>query len=906
MKHFRKILSFLTILCLLEGRMASVSASGTGTPHITFTNELSDSPDLRVMKKVEVNPLTPGAQVPEGAKFRFALKLDGEIASNVTYTLCDRSGEIIKKSGNREVPFMTDDGGIFELEDGQTATFQRVGKVSYEVTEDRDYLYPRKDTEGSGGFVIETDGKKAGIYYRRVLKNGNNGTEAMETELHPEYKYETRAMSKYGYTPLSFGYGGSVTPGMGAIVFKNQYTPKETVSTELRVTKTISYPGEYALPQEIKDTRFWFHLEITDNRKKEYTVENPVNALADDMRLTDSDGDFYLYPGETAIFANVDPEEGYRVEEIMQAPGTGDDQAKGCPVGWWPTGATRREGGNIPASAVCFNNSNTSFRINKFMDGDIEPDNPEFTFQLLDAQSNPMGGATYYRYDILSYDMIIPSEEQRAGTQEPGTDMRRPTAPVTQKWKTDDKGYFRLRANEEAVFCGIWPGTSYTVKEIGRLYEKEGMIKIDASYARQPSRSGTVDGTGIETKWDFVNSRIDVDGALTVSKHVENETSEGSGTSPDFHFLLYKRLKTTADVKEELKKWNVAVYDDTDLNAEIGKILVEAAGWKPVEAASGSGEGAQGMGWHYVSGDGKSYEIYVPVNKALYTVSLGDAEENYETGAEDKGWEKGEFVIKEGQTAKFATLSVGGQYLVEEVKFTQEYSPAPARAFPLGHTATQVVDGTTQKVTRGPDGTYEYIQTAVMPKEGLGFTFTNLYKPKKTDITIHKVDDKGMALPGAQFKLYRDSGKGQEVESIPETRGATVTFSDLKTGTYWLYEEKAPSGYRLLPDPVEIRISSVQTGLEITVDGKKYEPGIEVEVNDSDILKKVKISAGSTDAHGIDVNGTVSLTISNSWLYELPSSGGMGIYRYLIGGILLMTAASLIFYKKHRREVVED
>ena len=46
------------------------------------------------------------------------------------------------------------------------------------------------------------------------------------------------------------------------------------------------------------------------------------------------------------------------------------------------------------------------------------------------------------------------------------------------------------------------------------------------------------------------------------------------------------------------------------------------------------------------------------------------------------------------------------------------------------------------------------------------------------------------------------------------------------------------------------------------------------------------------------------LTVKNTVAYELPQSGGFGIYTYTIGGILLMAFATLILYKGNRKKVL--
>ncbi len=888
MKHknrMRKLLSLLTIISLLAGSAIDVSAAGTGAPRITFTNEPNDSPDLRITKKV--TSLAAGAQAPAHAKFQFVLKLDlngdgtAEIAPGVAYTLSDRNGEIVRRSGGRVVDFETSSNGVFELEDGQTATFKNVGnRVAYEVTERSNYLYPK--TEGDG-FKVDPNYE----YCRKTVTMDGDKEEITYPKLRDEYVYEERGMAKYGYELLSpqGGSSGNVVPDMGTIVFENQYTPENVSSTELKVTKTVSYPTEYEMPQAIKDTKFWFRLELSGSAGREYSVQNPVSDSVETVRLTDSEGRFYLYPGETAVFADVNGNEGYRVEEILEepeevAPGepdpvgqddTDEDEAqeppdggtaqerKVCPDGWWPTGAAVKEGDRIPASPVTFNNANTSFRVRKTMEDNTEPD-VEFTFQLVDAQNNPLGGETYYRYGILSQEMIMP--EPQPGTQSPAQDP--------QGWSTDANGYFRLKPGEEAVFCGIPQGSTYTVKEIGRLIEKDGVIKVDPSYAEQPPQEVSVSSTGLLPTLHFVNSPMDVQGTLTVTKHVENAEAEGSATDEDFHFLLYK----------------------------VGK-------------------------------GGEEDEL---VDDAVFIIVAGDKEENYATGQKDRGWDEGEFAIKAGQTARFATLSADATYRVEEVKLTSEYIPKLGDGLESGGTKTEESDGVTQTVAKKADGSYEYTQTGTMDEDGLAFTFTNLYKPKKVDIKISKVSDQDAPLAGAEFMLYLNKGKEDKVlpeavKSLPKEEQdafrytteidqdggdkapATVTIGDLKPGTYWLYEEKAPSGYRLLPEPIEIQIAQTQDGLRVTIDGTLYLPDNEAVTVGSDTLKSVKVTAGSGEAgsDGKIPNDEIELTIPNLYFYELPNSGGMGIYWYSIGGMLLMMAAALILYRyKLRGEVLRD
>ena len=58
------------------------------------------------------------------------------------------------------------------------------------------------------------------------------------------------------------------------------------------------------------------------------------------------------------------------------------------------------------------------------------------------------------------------------------------------------------------------------------------------------------------------------------------------------------------------------------------------------------------------------------------------------------------------------------------------------------------------------------------------------------------------------------------------------------------------------------------------------------------------------EVQGTATNGVV-IELSNKQLYELPETGGTGIFWYTIGGMLLMMAAALILYKRKCREVLD-
>ena len=53
-----------------------------------------------------------------------------------------------------------------------------------------------------------------------------------------------------------------------------------------------------------------------------------------------------------------------------------------------------------------------------------------------------------------------------------------------------------------------------------------------------------------------------------------------------------------------------------------------------------------------------------------------------------------------------------------------------------------------------------------------------------------------------------------------------------------------------------------------------------------------------------DRDGVYVITVKNEVVYNLPNSGGSGIYWFSICGMLLMMAAAWIIYKNKCREVL--
>ena len=165
------------------------------------------------------------------------------------------------------------------------------------------------------------------------------------------------------------------------------------------------------------------------------------------------------------------------------------------------------------------------------------------------------------------------------------------------------------------------------------------------------------------------------------------------------------------------------------------------------------------------------------------------------------------------------------------------------------------------------------------------FTYQFDLVKTKTDKTV---------LDGAEFKLYDAKTDGNEIALIDEGNGVyrvataaekaadgfvsatikagKVTIKGLDSGTYYLEETKAPAGYNVLAERVEVKID--HANLTATVEGDTY------------------------------VSGGVQ--VINQTGAELPSTGGIGTTIFYVVGGLLVVAAGVLLVTRKRMSKSED
>jgi len=157
---------------------------------------------------------------------------------------------------------------------------------------------------------------------------------------------------------------------------------------------------------------------------------------------------------------------------------------------------------------------------------------------------------------------------------------------------------------------------------------------------------------------------------------------------------------------------------------------------------------------------------------------------------------------------------------------------------------------------------------------------------------LQKVDGNNSNAPlaGAKFAIQNSSGSylawtstdgwsvatglsDPNLYTVTSATGATnaiVSFNGLAGGSYNLVELSAPAGYSQLTAAIPVTVSATTTA-------------------DAD-------TTGGGAGYSIQVVNSLSNT------FTLPGTGGMGIYLYTIGGVLLIGAAIVLFARNRKRQ----
>ncbi len=238
------------------------------------------------------------------------------------------------------------------------------------------------------------------------------------------------------------------------------------------------------------------------------------------------------------------------------------------------------------------------------------------------------------------------------------------------------------------------------------------------------------------------------------------------------------------------------------------------------------------------------------------------AGENQSTSEELTGLARGEYTITELEIADYEQKSV---------KFIKDVTDSLNK-----------IDGMNGKITFGTNDNnqnvikdYQYLGNGVKGK----IEFTN--DPVITNWKIVKVrkDGNNIKISGAKFAL-KQNGKVKYTGESDENGYIIWNIENnqsLASGEYILEETEAAEGYAKGDTTWTLKVTD-GGNLEYIkdADGKVISPSVVEEVN----LYK----------------------FTNDVPYELPETGGIGIYWYTVGGMLLMVMAAIVVYRKKYNE----
>lgn len=427
-----------------------------------------------------------------------------------------------------------------------------------------------------------------------------------------------------------------------------------------------------------------------------------------------------------------------------------------------------------------------------------------------DTEGNPLKGGEFGIY--ANADMYIGDTLYKKGQ-------------LVVSIKTDDSGVAR---------SDDLPYGSYYVKEISAPTQETGnshnfVLSDDTQYVKINGKNKTDSVTFVDKKVTASKTTItgtdEIKGAvMTVTdndgKVIDTWTSDGNphsikGLHEGWEYTLTETTAPKGYVKAESIKFTVST-DKKDqtlvmMDKQFTASKKDASGKNYVEGAKLEVRDDQNRvvdSWtstkedHYVSGleEGKTYTLieetapegYVRAEEITFTVTnekvdqevnmfdaqvkvtktdalTGDAVKGAEFTVFDKDGNIVDKWTTDGTAHAVSGLDAGKEYIIKETKTPEGYMTAPDR--------TLVVSG-----EQNMD---------VEIKE----------QPVLTDIEVQKVDaqtKKIIRSKNFEFTMYSDAECKNAIATVSADQNAgTATFKDLRYGTYYIKETKAPTGYLL-------------------------------------------------------------------------------------------------------------
>ena len=143
---------------------------------------------------------------------------------------------------------------------------------------------------------------------------------------------------------------------------------------------------------------------------------------------------------------------------------------------------------------------------------------------------------------------------------------------------------------------------------------------------------------------------------------------------------------------------------------------------------------------------------------------------------------------------------------------------------------------------------------------------------------------------GVYYAKGITSKKPDATTFIPNAQGHLIV-KGLEDGTYSLVEVATDKGYVLLADAIELVIKTGESGTCEQCATK---------------LLTASATVNGKDVTMTDGNAIVPLTVLNNPGFNLPKTGGRGVWMYTVGGVLLLSAAAFIVVKSRKQHKSEQ
>ena len=171
----------------------------------------------------------------------------------------------------------------------------------------------------------------------------------------------------------------------------------------------------------------------------------------------------------------------------------------------------------------------------------------------------------------------------------------------------------------------------------------------------------------------------------------------------------------------------------------------------------------------------------------------------------------------------------------------------------------------TIKETKVPEGYLisEGVIKVFVDKDKELYTYDVVNNRIRGSIIITKTDMNGKLLEGAEFTLYDRNGK--EVTTVISDKDGIAAFNDVDYGNYTIKETKAPKGYILSKEQLEVKVNSVES--------QKF------------IVKN--------EAEKFVVKNEVEKLV-NKMVNILPKTGGVFNYKLIIGMVIIISGVGLL------------